>query len=306
NNYDLIHIHDSESVLYIRDFARFKGNIVLTSHRPEPLEDEIINALKNRYNYSFPILRRILRRIERRSYKLADAFIFPSENAAKIYNDFPGFVKNSKLKPIKYLITGLNPTPSEVSRNDYFKKHNIRLDLNKPIVTYIGRHNRIKGYDRVIESFNTIKSNNACVLVAGAQGALVPPVDDAWIELGYITDALELMYISDLVLIPNRNTYFDLVIIEALSMGKIVITSNTGGNIDIAKDCKGMILFDNMAEGSCEQMLNTLLTMPKEKRQELENSSLLYYNTYCKPSIFASKYNEVISKIYKDLSEHKS
>lgn len=300
NNYDIIHIHDSESVLYVKFFAAYKGKIVLTSHRPEPLADEVINSIKVHHNGKYRALRCILNYIEKYSYNKAHAFIFPSKNAAEIYTKFPGFIKNSSGKPIEYLITGLCYRQPEISKKEYFSKYKIDLDIDKQIVSYIGRHNYIKGYDRVISSFETIKKNDASVIVAGAMGNMKYPIDADWIELGYINDAMNLMSISDIILIPNRNTYFDLVIIEALSLGKIVISSNTGGNLDIAKECSGLVLFENDKENSCKETIEKILLMPKVKRKELENSSRRYYEENCTPTIFATNYLKMIEGMFRN------
>lgn len=297
NEYDYLHVHDSESVWYLTKFAKFKGKIILTSHRPEPLCDEVLNSIKAKYSGNFRFLRLFLNGIESYSYKRADAFIFPSEHAAGIYEEFPGYSKGKLEKPIKFIITGLNKKEANATKKEYFKLHNIDIDPHKPIVSYIGRHNKIKGYDRVVASFDAIKQNNACVIVAGAPGAIHYPDNEDWVELGYINDAMNLMHISDVIVIPNRNTYFDLVIIEALSMGKIVITSNTGGNLDIAKNCEGLVLFDNNTPNACSKAISSILSMPKEQRGILEKASKSYYEKYCTPQIFAYNYLKAISEI---------
>lgn len=297
NNYKLLHIHESESVFYLLLFARYKGKIVLTSHRPESLADEIVNAVKVKHKGSFKLLYSLLVWIEKYSYKKADAFIFPSEHAANIYSKFPGFSQYSEGKPFKYLITGLNYKKPTCSKSDYFIQHDIKLNPEKSVVSYIGRHNYIKGYDRVVNSFNVIKRNDACVLVAGAPGSIEYPKDSNWVELGYINDAMNLMKLADVIVIPNRNTYFDLVIIEALSLGKIVVSSNTGGNIDIAKECAGLVLFDNQISDSCSLTIERILKMDLNERAQLEKQSRQYYERHCTPQIFASNYKKIITEI---------
>lgn len=301
NSYELLHLHESESVFYLRFFAKYKGKIILTSHRPEPLADEVINSMRAKLKGRYRLLYLFLEWIEKYSYNKADAFIFPSVHAARIYEKFPGFVEHTRGKSIEYVVTGLNFKSPTASKEEYFKQHNIKLGLDKKVVSYIGRHNCIKGYDRVVSSFDIIRKNDACVIVAGAPGTIEYPKDDNWVELGYISDAMNLMNLSDIVFIPNRNTYFDLVIIEALSLGKIVITSNTGGNLDIAEDCKGLLLFDNEQANSFIDVIDRVLNMNEEERKLLENSSRNYYENYCTPSIFAKNYFKTISKLSKVL-----
>ena len=94
----------------------------------------------------------------------------------------------------------------------------------------------IKGYDRLVKIYPELKQRGIEVVVAGGKGGIAYPLDSGWHELGYISDVPNLIHASDVIVIPNRNTYFDLIILEALSQGRIVISSNTGGNIDIAKE----------------------------------------------------------------------
>lgn len=296
NQYQLIHVHESISVFYLRGFCSYRGKIVLTSHRPEPLADEVINAIRIKCPGRYRLLTSFLNYLERYSYQHADGFIFPSPCAASIYNDFPGFKKYSEGKPIKYVTTGLNYKSPTTNRAEFISKYHLNIDVEKKIVTYIGRHNLIKGYDRVIAAFPMIKQLEGVVIVAGAKSDIQYPKDSDWIELGYINDAMNLMSISDVVVIPNRNTYFDLVIIEALSLGKIVVTSNTGGNIGIAKTNRGLYLFDNNSEISCTEAIKHVLSMSNPERRDLETCSRKYYLENCTPEVFAENYLRVINE----------
>ena len=150
--------------------------------------------------------------------------------------------------------------------------------------------------DKAISNGRKFTAAFTVPIVAGAKSDIQYPKDSDWIELGYINDAMNLMSISDVVVIPNRNTYFDLVIIEALSLGKIVVTSNTGGNIDIAKTNRGLYLFDNNSEISCTEAIKHVLSMSNPERRDLETCSRKYYLENCTPEVFAENYLRVINE----------
>ena len=304
--YQLIHVHESDSVFYLRLFCGYRGKIILTSHRPEPLANEVINAARVKVPGRYMCLSAFLNYLERYSYNHADGLIFPSPCAKAIYNDFPGFIQYSKGKPVKFLTTGLNFKASTVNRAEFLSKYKLDINKDKKIITYIGRHNLIKGYDRIIAAYPEIKQLNGVVIVAGAISEIKYPNEPDWIELGYINDAMNLMAIADVVVIPNRNTYFDLVIIEALSLGKIVVTSNTGGNIDIAKSTKGLYLFDNNVEGSCTEAIKHVLSMGVVERKDLEECSRRYYLENCTPKIFAENYLNAINDLLESLVSTKN
>lgn len=54
--------------------------------------------------------------------------------------------------------------------------------------------------------------------------------DSRWKEVGWTNDSQSIIAASDVFVLPNRETYFDIIMLEVLSCGKIVIASRTGGN----------------------------------------------------------------------------
>lgn len=298
HTFDVIHVHSSQDVYYLKRYIRFKGKIVFTPHRPEPYSMELLKAYRLTFGKeNVPqIIMTTGDRIERYSYKNTDRFIFPSEHSRKIYEKFPGFMKYGIGKPTDYLITGTPMRSSTTSRQEFRKQLHINDDAF--MITYIGRHNDIKGYDLLTSIADKLETNGVVTVCAGSTEGVTTPQKENWLELGYIDNAPDLMNASDVVVIPNRNTYFDLVIIEALSVGKIVITSNTGGNIDIANETEGLVLFDT---GSSEALLDTILKvkdMSKEELNSREQNSYKYYQSNCTLSKFANKYKKIMDRIY--------
>lgn len=297
NSYDILHVHSSEDVYYLRKFLKYKGRIVLTVHRPESLAEEKIGALNinSEIPRKYRIMKVFMNRVEAFSYKTSDAFIFPSEHAMRIYNEFPGFKKYSKGKKIHYLFTGALLNKPTLGILEYRNKHNIPFDAK--MVSYVGRHNYIKGYDLLVELEEKLRLKQIYTICAGAKSNITPENSQYWRELGYINDANNLINASDIVVIPNRNTYFDLVIIEILSHGKIVITSNTGGNIDIAKYTKGMVLFES---GNLDSLYNAIINttgLDENEKVKFQNQNLDFYNSYCSVVKFAQNYIDTVKNI---------
>lgn len=304
NEYDFLHAHSSEDIFALKKLLKYKGKIVFTPHRPESLANEVIVTQKvmNNTKYPFPILRLTCRFLEVYSYKHADAFIFPSINAKEIYKLFPGFQKNSTGKPIQYVYTGTNDVGNLVECGKYRKLVD-NYKKSAKIISYVGRHNYIKGYDLLVETYERMNEANVFYLCAGAKSTLEYPLAENWIELGYIYDSNCLMKDSDIVVIPNRNTYFDLVIVEALSVGTIVITSNTGGNLDIAEEAQGLILFE---AGNCDSLISKIEFVLKKDKGELDTmkeSNRDFYKKYCKIERFAESYYTAIKSLVKSLEE---
>ena len=153
----------------------------------------------------------------------------------------------------------------------------------------------------MVDIFPKFEKDNVEFVIAGKIESDDYPKNERWHELGYISDAQNLMNASDVIVIPNRNTYFDLVILEALSLGKIVITSNTGGNIDISKDTDALVLFDNYEDESLFRAISEIKNMSKDNRNELEEAALHFYKENCTEQIFANNYIRIINDIKESL-----
>lgn len=292
----LIHVHTSEAAIYLRCFAGYKENIILTPHRPETFKSEIINRLKNKKDRNYIITGFLLDRLESLSYRCSDAFIFPCDEAQKIYYDFPGYKKYAERKPISYVYTGISLKDVTIKRETYRSKYGIPNDAF--LVGYVGRHNTIKGYDRLVDLADTLRNNEIYVIVGGNYDISKVPKSSHWIELGYISDAQNLMNACDVIAVPNRNTYFDLVIIEALSHGKIVITSNTGGNINLSKETDALILFENTDPNGLYEKIQEVANMDCEVRKEKERKAYEFYLEHCTCKKFANEYVNAVCKIY--------
>lgn len=297
NAYNVIHVMSSEDAYYLKKLYGYKGKIVLTSHKPESLADEKISGLnlRNGTNWKCRILRIFYDYIEKKAYKLSDAFVFPSINSEAIYNNFPGYRKYSKGKTVKYVYTGC--VEKKVTLDREFYRKNIGISENDFAISYIGRHNYIKGYDLLADIGEKLIDNHINIICAGAKTTISYPLSPNWKELGFISDVQNLINASDAVVVPNRNTYFDLVVIEILSMGKLVITSKTGGNIDIAKHTNGLILFEEGNKQSLYEAILKVKNMKSEERNKLQRENYAFYCNYCSVKKFAQKYVMEINDI---------
>lgn len=303
NNYAVLHIHSSEDAYYIKKLIGFRNKIILSSHKPETLANEKIGAinLECGRNWKCLLLRSFYDYIEKTVYSFSDGFVFPSEGAEKLYESFTGYKKNKIGKPVKYVYTGCKKKTITINRMNYRK--NLGISNDEFMISYIGRHNYIKGYDLLTKIGDQLINDGMSVVCAGQTSSITYPISKKWIELGYISDAQNLINASDVVIIPNRNTYFDLVIIEILSMGKIVITSHTGGNVDIAKETRGLVLFETGNERSLLQAIQKVREMSIKTRATLQSENIKFYEKHCSPLEFSRNYINAINEILVEMNE---
>lgn len=100
-------------------------------------------------------------------------------------------------------------------------------------------------------------------IIGGKEEPLKRLEDSRWIELGWINTLL--LENIDVFILPNQQTFFDLVLTEVLRQGTPCIISNTGGNKWFTKQSwPGVLSFDY---NNMEEAIQAILQYAKIKQQ---------------------------------------
>lgn len=307
--YDIIHFHSTKD-LYLerRSLKNFDGLVVLTSHSPMPFAQEMFDSMKQKApKLASSWLLHMLRRADRYSFMRADYIIFPCEEAMEPYfnrwDEFSGIVEKRR-GCIRYVATGISPrtalTPSEEIR----AKHGVGRDAF--LVSFVGRHNEVKGYDLLknLAGDYLSRHDDSYFIIAGREAPMTGLAHPRWIEVGYTLDPYSYIAASDVFLLPNRETYFDVVAIEALSLGKIIIGSRTGGNRYFERaGLHGVMLYDTLEEAAA--LLDSVRTMPVEERKRLEADNCRFFQERLSSTAMFDSYTHTLDEIYhKGKAEH--
>ncbi len=301
-NKKILHFHSSNDLFYFKKLYRYKGNAVLTMHAPEPYADEVVNFLKQYYGTedNFILIRKYLSYVQKIACKNADAFIFPTKESEEVYKKFDFYRPVYNKSIVKYLITGSDRKIVTKSKEEI--RFSLGIKEDGFVVSYLGRHIQIKGYDMLINSFNKIKENNIFVVCAGqVNPKLKYPKNDKWIELGWINNTCEILKMSDVLVLPNKSTYFDLVAIEALEQGCIIVASNTGGNITLGEKCSGVILFDIKNQDDFINKICYIKNLSLKEKTDLKTENYKFYKENCVLDKFASNYINTINEICNEI-----
>lgn len=235
DKYDYVHIHMIPHVLQFRKlFPKYKGKVILTTHCPCTWTDEILHdtaSETSKLNRVIHFIRPFILRNECRAYRAADYIMFPCEGAKEPYQ------KDTKVAKIFaeiedrffYVPSSLPDYIVNIKTQQKFSEIGIPDDAF--VITYFGRHIAIKGYDILREVGLKLLDlfPNLYVLCAG-KGNIQAPSHPRWIELGFIRNVDDLLPQSNLYILPNRETYFDLIALQILRAGVPLVLSNTGGN----------------------------------------------------------------------------
>ena len=300
SSYDIVHFHSTLDMYRVRDSLKsYTGIVVLTSHTPTIQSQEIYDALTNWEKMHMNWLYKNLIRIDDYGFRRADFIIFPCPDAEEpYYKNWPEYVKikQEKRDCYRYLLTGTEARYAKLSRTEVCKQFDI--PENAFIISYVGRHNEIKGYDtlKLLGERMLEKYPNAYFLIAGREDPLSGLEHPRWIEVGWTSDPHSLIAASDVFILPNKETYFDLVMLEVLSLGKIVIASNTGGNKYFKSiGAEGIFTYTTLEEA--EELVQKVYAMGEEEKLVREQGNKRLFNQQFSLEMFANNYVKLINSL---------
>ncbi len=299
DEYDYVHFHSTYDMYSVRESLKnYKGKVILTSHSPKLFSQEENDRISKAEKRLFWFIYNKLIRMDEYSFERADYLVFPCPEAEEPYyhtwKDYSG-IKELKRQNYYYVLTGVPEAHILLARGE------IRRKLNIPdsafVISYVGRHNEVKGYDQLKEMAGPLLQNeNTYIVVAGREGPIPRYDHPRWIEVGWTNDPHSYIAASDVFVLPNRETYFDLVLLEVLSIGQIVVASNTGGNKYFGKHNRSGIMLFNGADDAISIISELLRTPAGELSKMREDNRELYLKEFtCKA--FADNYMDFYDQL---------
>ncbi|MDR6566552.1 glycosyltransferase family 4 protein [Chitinophaga ginsengisegetis] len=300
HDYDIIHFHSSLSLKQnIGTLRGVKSQILLTSHSPKVMHKEIIEDwCKMQIDDVLPFVYSFCEKVDVDAFTRADWVIFPCKEAQEpYYNTWSRYAEIIANKKLLFLPTGITPAKEHESTSEVRRKYGI--PESAVVFCYAGRHNSIKGYDLLKEAAEVILKNekNVYFLIAGAPGVIEPILHERWIEVGWTNDPHSIINAADCFILPNRETYFDLILLEVLSLGKNVILSETGGNKYFRQfDSPGIRFFEGSNVSSLIKQLEEFnATVNISRLNGKENLEI--FNTSFTQKAFGERYMELYNQI---------
>ncbi len=253
-DFSVIHFHTSFDLFQALDLLKnFKGTVIFTPHTPRACYLENIGDSLKLWQVKKTTVSQ-LKKIDLLAFKRADILMFPCLEAMEPYHEtWDEFKDIVTSKRIEFVPTGVGLKKSNLTKKEVRDKYNIPQDAF--VICYLGRHNYIKGFD-LLKQFGKIilkKHKNVYFLNAGIESPLRGLKHKRWIEVGWTNDPFALLNASDLFTLANKMTYFDLVLLEVISNGKLSLVSSTGGNNFFKKfDLPNLVFFN---KNNVEDML---------------------------------------------------
>lgn len=164
--------------------------------------------------------------------------------------------------------------------------------LVKPIILYIGRLEKVKGVDLLIQAYShSLKDSHQLVLVGeGSQEdalkalAIKYQVEDSVIFTGpyYGGDLYAWYYLADFFVLPSRYEPFGAVVNEALIFGCPVLASKNIGALDYINEGNNGLIFDPENNESFVDTLFKASNSFTKGGTERDNLMLVSFNQYSK------------------------
>lgn len=300
NQYDIVHFHHTRAMYEIRQSLDvYKGITILTSHSPVPLSREIYDEQLTKFEkivmekfYSKLI------KMDEYAFNRADIILFPCEEAEEPYinnwDDYRSIRERMKNRYV-YIPTGIPASQAKRTRSKV--RNELNIPENSFIISYVGRHNYVKGYDQLrLIGKKILEVDDCWVVVAGKEGPLTRLDNGRWIEVGWTNDAHSYISASDVFVLPNKETYFDIVMLEVLSLGQIVIASRTGGNKYYEKiGAPGVFLYNSIDEAV--ELIKKVKEMSIEQRQYLGLSNKKLFEERFTDKQYVKSYLELLGRL---------
>ncbi|WP_292140082.1 glycosyltransferase family 4 protein [Butyrivibrio sp.] len=295
--FDAVHFHTTTDLYRNKDaLLNYTGKVILTPHSPEPLFEEYLEKI-GLFRIIDKSISKKLKEIDEYAFIRANYIVMPCGFADEAYYSFweeYSDIKRKKSDNYRFLLTGIKERQIYCSRSEYRKEFNI--PENAFVISYVGRHNFAKGYDRLLDLGKIIlkKYENVFILIGGAEAPLKGLNHERWIETGWSDRPQDLINASDVFVLPNRETYFDIVLLEVLSLGIPIVASDTGGN-KLFRGEVGVRLFEDKL--SFIREIETIISEGKDIHSQVEIANKKLYRDFFNEKVFAKQYVKLVSEL---------
>lgn len=294
-SYDCLHFHSTEDLyLHRNTLEQYRGTVILTSHSPCVYHEELISRLNPKDADRKKKELASLEQIDTFAFRRADVVVFPCPEAEEpYYHTWENYALIRNESKLRYLPTGIQGCTAKVDRDEVRKNYGIPSGAF--VMSYVGRHNSVKGYDSLKDAVLPMldQDSNMWMIVAGKEGPLSSPSHERWIEAGWTNDPHSLIAASDVFILPNKETFFDLIMLEVLSLGVPIVASDTGGNRYFNKfENAGIKLYSDSDE--LVMSVSMVKEMSSSERQILCESNKALFASEFGCARFAKRYRALI------------
>ncbi len=233
---DLLFVHDT---FLARRLARLapagcRERVVLVSHAPTYIANQIAAYVMpdaDPGDWADASLVRSVRDLENETFELVRAVAWPYAAAHEGYSDYANLEAQGRVRSVG-IVTGV---PSPQPRRARAATRTEWGVGDRPVALFMGRPHPDKGFDRFLDWAETGHGDDWVFAFAGNPATRWKREIRGVQLLGYQSDNGAAYRAADLVLIPNRTSFLDIGLLEALSLGVPTATTATGGHREVLR-----------------------------------------------------------------------
>ncbi|MBF4475246.1 glycosyltransferase [Methanobacterium formicicum] len=288
-NFDMVHIHEHRTLLasIVYFYAKKNGIPYIIQSRGSVLPFYQTRLLKKFYDYCWG--NKIL--------KNAKTVIALTKEEVKQYESMG--IDKDKIRII--------PNSIDCDRKEKLIKGKFRLDhgfsCNEQIILYLGRLDKIKGLDILVEAFADITKDfdNVKLVIVGHESKFMEFlkslaekhfIEDKVVFTGplYGNDKFEAYLDADVYVLPSRYETFPNTVLESCACGTPVVVTDRCGISDLIKDNVGLVV---KCEKTSLKVALVELLENDELRDRLSNNCTEFVNNNFNLEKIISKFVEI-------------
>lgn len=275
NKYKYTLVHSVPMASRLLKVKSKETKLGLMYHGPVSYSTEVMDNLVLGYGsfLSQIFYKRILQYLENRLYNKMDFIVTAAKEGLNAYTD----IKSDYTNKLFEVTTGLPEIKSSLSKIE--ARDLIGLPQNKMVVGYFGRYHSHKGYDIYRQEIDLLSARDDILFVSAGIGPLDIVSSNNYINFGWRTDIQNLIVACDIIVLPNRYTYFDLLPLECLSLSRPVAISRIGGNLKLERLCPVAFGFD-MKAGELSKLISWYAARSHNEKLQYEKKARCSFITY--------------------------
>lgn len=294
NNYKYTLVHSVPMASRLLKVKNKEIKLGLMYHGPVSYSTEVMDNLVLGYGdfLSKAFYKRVLQYLENRLYNKMDFIVTAAKEGLNAYTD----IKIDYSNKLFEVTTGLPEIKSSLSKAE--ARNLIGLPLNKMVVGYFGRYHSHKGYDIYRQGIELLSARDDILFISAGIGPLDVLSSNNYINFGWRTDIQNLITACDIIVLPNRYTYFDLLPLECLSLSRPVAISRIGGNLKLERLCPVAFGFD-MSVGELSKLISWYAERSNDEKLQYEEKARYSFNTHFDEFNFSKNHDELYQALEK-------
>lgn len=207
-------------------------------------------------------LRLILDALEKFAYKNADTIVFLSEGEKE------GFHKKLGVVPKKYVIipTAVNADRFSIKASEKNKlRKSFNFEKTNCIITFVGRLNKVKGTEYLIEAVKMMNDDKLRCLIVGDGPEMENLIklagnDKRIVFTGHRIDTPQILSISNIFVLSSLSEGLPISLLEAMAAAKACIVTDIGLPV---KHMKNALVVNPKNSSEIKNAIEILISNPK-------------------------------------------